>query len=73
MTSTPHQGELGTVADWLQTFAAGLRLATTNADEPQRAVLTAVLGDPDLTVRQRLALKELYTAFREVNRAAPGN
>jgi hypothetical protein len=70
MTSTPHQGGLSTLADLLQAIAAELRLATTSADDPRWSVITAVHGDPDLTVQQRLALEELYAAFREVNRAA---
>jgi hypothetical protein len=59
-------GELNVIADWLQFYAAGLRLLT--GDAPRESVLTAVRRDPDLSPDQRVALEELYQAFSGVTR-----
>ena len=73
MTSTPYRRELGAVADCLAANAAGLRRVTISDADPRPSVLTTVRRDPDLTAEQRLVLKELYTAFREVNRGRARN
>jgi hypothetical protein len=59
---------LDVVADWLQLWANGLRSPTASREAAGRSVLAAVHEDPDLTVQQRVALEELYEAFRDVNR-----
>ena len=63
---TVHQNRF-VAAEWLQVCAAGFRALTGVAGQRQ-SVITAVQQDPDLTMQQREALEELYSAFREINR-----
>ena len=61
--------ELDVVANWLELWATELRSPTVSREAAGRSVLAAVYEDPDLTVEQRVALEELYAAFRDVTRA----
>jgi transcriptional regulator with XRE-family HTH domain len=74
----PSKGVLDAIADSLRTSSDALyRQAATVADgQPARPpVLAAIADDPNLTVRQRHALVEVYTALTEATiarRRRPG-
>ena len=68
MTTAFIYRDLDMAADWLQMYATELRSSTVSGDVGWQSVLTAVQQDPDLTVQQRVALEELYLAFRDVTR-----
>jgi transcriptional regulator with XRE-family HTH domain len=64
----PSEQVLDAIATSLQTSADALheqaaRMSTTRPPPP--AVIAAIETDPDLTVRQRQALVEIYTALTE--------
>lgn len=66
-------------ADILQQIAKGLRISAEalyvqagilDDRRPGPSVSEAVLGDPDLTERQKQMVLEVYESFREENRAS---
>jgi transcriptional regulator with XRE-family HTH domain len=67
-------------ADLLQQIAKGLRISAEalyvqsgiGEDRPNASVPSVVLADPDLTVRQKQMLVELYESFRKEAALAAG-